>query len=235
MYADTGQHSDEDARLRVGCIRWQHDGMPIPGDSGEVLARDAVCLLDVPTHKTGTAFTKPADPLLGQAIEAWQAVRPDQPAILDPKTNEHAGFLFAFRARRVSKHYINEAITPMLWRKAGVPNADARGNITSHRPRSTIASQLYNAKGPMTLFELQNGSDTEPRKRPPTARRSPRTRRPGPTTTRATSPATSAPSRSSLTGTRSPPAPPRTATRGSTTPLATAGAPTPSSSSVSAA
>ncbi|WP_412566704.1 tyrosine-type recombinase/integrase [Streptomyces europaeiscabiei] len=150
-----GQRSDEVARLRVGCIRWQHDGLPIPGDSGEVLARDAVCLLDVPTHKTGTAFTKPVDPLLGEAIEAWQAIRPDQPAILDPKTNERVDFLFAFRARRVSKHYINETIIPMLCRKAGVPTADVRGNITSHRARSTIASQLYNAKEPMTLFELQ--------------------------------------------------------------------------------
>ncbi len=36
-----------------------------------------------------------------------------------------------------------------------MPTADARGNITSHRARSTIASQLYNAKEPMTLFELQ--------------------------------------------------------------------------------
>lgn len=150
-----GQRSDEVARLRVGCIRWQHDGMPIPGDSGEVLARDAVCLLDVPTHKTGTAFTKPVGPLLGQAIEAWQAVRPHQPAILDPKTNERADFLFAFRARRVSKHYINGTIIPMLCRKAGVPTADIRGNITSHRARSTIATQLYNANEPMTLFELQ--------------------------------------------------------------------------------
>ena len=43
----------------------------------------------------------------------------------------------------------------MLCRKAGVPDADVRGNITSHRARSTIASQLYNAKEPMTLFELQ--------------------------------------------------------------------------------
>jgi hypothetical protein len=30
-----------------------------------------------------------------------------------------------------------------------------RGPITSHRARSTIATQLYNAKEPMTLFELQ--------------------------------------------------------------------------------
>ena len=43
----------------------------------------------------------------------------------------------------------------MLCRQAGVPAADVRGNIASHRARSTIASQLYNAKEPMTLFELQ--------------------------------------------------------------------------------
>jgi Phage integrase family len=129
--------------------------MPIPGDSDEVLARDAVCLLDIPTHKTGTAFTKPVDPLVGKAIEAWQAVRPDQPKMLDRKTSEHANFLFAFRARHVGKTYINTAIIPSLCRKAGVPTADVRGNITSHRARSTIASQLYNAKEPMTLFELQ--------------------------------------------------------------------------------
>ena len=43
----------------------------------------------------------------------------------------------------------------MLCANAGVPAADVRGKITSHRARSTIASQLYNAKEPMTLFKLQ--------------------------------------------------------------------------------
>jgi hypothetical protein len=128
---------------------------PVPGDSGEVLARDAVCLLDIPAHKTGTAFTKPVDSLVGKAIEAWQAVRPAQPKMLDRKTGEHVDLLFAMRARRVANTYINATIIPSLCRKAGVPTADARGNITSHRARSTIASQLYNAKEPMTLFELQ--------------------------------------------------------------------------------
>ncbi|WP_228775580.1 tyrosine-type recombinase/integrase [Streptomyces sp. NRRL B-1677] len=106
--------------------------------------------------------TRPAPRSPSPSTRSWgrrsrpgQTVRPDQPAILDPKTNERADFLFAFRARRVSKHYINETIIPMLCRKAGVPTADVRGNITSHRARSTIASQLYNAKEPMTLFELQ--------------------------------------------------------------------------------
>ena len=151
----SGQRSDEIARLRVGCIRWQHDGTAITGDSDQVLARDAVCLLDVPAHKTGTAFTKPVDPILGQALDAWQAVRPAQPKFTDRRTGELADLLFAFRARKVSTSYINNTVIPVLCRKAGVPAADVRGNITSHRARSTIASQLYNAKEPMTLFELQ--------------------------------------------------------------------------------
>lgn len=47
-----GLRSNEIARLRLGCIRWQHDGAAIAGDSDHVLARDAICLLDVPTNKT---------------------------------------------------------------------------------------------------------------------------------------------------------------------------------------
>jgi hypothetical protein len=51
--------------------------------------------------------------------------------------------------------YINNTLVPILCKKAGVPPEDARGKITSHRARSTIASQLFNAKEPMSLFELQ--------------------------------------------------------------------------------
>ncbi len=120
-----------------------------------MLAEEAVCLLDVPVNKTGTAFTKPVDPLLGQAIEAWQRVRPAQPKTLEPKTAEQADILFAVRAQPVARSYLNRTIIPTLCAKAGVPPADVRGKITSHRARSTIASQLYNAKEPMTLFELQ--------------------------------------------------------------------------------
>jgi len=141
----TGLRSDEIVRLRVGCVRWQ------PGADGA----DRVCLLDVPAHKTGTPFTKPVDPLVGRAIEAWEAVRPVQPPLLDPRTGELVAMLFCGRAKRVASGYFNQALIPVLCRKAGVPRADARGRITSHRARSTIASQLYNAKEPMTLFELQ--------------------------------------------------------------------------------
>ena len=117
----SGLRSDEISRLRVGCIRWQHAGLPIPGDSREILAEDAVCLLDVPVHKTGTAFTKPVDPIVGQAIETWQARRPSQPKRLDRKTGEHVDMLFSVRAQPVAKDYINHTIIPALCAKAGVP------------------------------------------------------------------------------------------------------------------
>ncbi len=143
-----GQRSDEIARLRVGCIRWQ------PGDIG-VPSSEPVCLLDVPVHKTGSAFTKPVDPVVGRAIEAWEEVRPAQLPMADRKTGEHVALLFACRGVPVANTYINKTLIPMLCRKAGVEQGDVRGRITSHRARATIASQLYNAKEPMTLFELQ--------------------------------------------------------------------------------
>jgi integrase len=149
----SGLRSDEISRLRVGCVRWQHDTPPA-GDS-QPITGDAICLLDVPVHKTGTAFTKPVDPIVGHAIDTWQALRPAQPRRLDAKTGEHADLLFSVRAHPVAKAYINQTIIPALCAKAGVPAADVRGNITSHRARSTIATQLYNAKEPMTLAELQ--------------------------------------------------------------------------------
>jgi integrase len=150
-----GLRSDEINRLRVGCVRWQHDGIAVRADAPDILATDAVCLLDIPVNKTNTAFTKPVDPLLGQAIETWQTLRPPQPKSIDRKTSEHVDMLFAVRAHPVARFYINRTIIPALCRKAGVPDTDVRGKITSHRARSTIATQLYNAKEPMTLFELQ--------------------------------------------------------------------------------
>lgn len=63
--------------------------------------------------------------------------------------------LFAYRGRRIGKHYLNNGLIPLLCRKAGVPVEDTRGRITCHRGRSTIATHLFNAREPMSLFELQ--------------------------------------------------------------------------------
>lgn len=144
-----GLRRDEIRRLRLGCVRW---------DTGTPAAENAdqrVCLLDVPVNKTNTAFTKPVDAHLGLEVEAWERVRPPQPDFFDGKTGEWVQLLFAYRGRRLGAGFINHSLIPLLCEKAGVPTSDARGRITSHRARATIASQLYNAKEPLTLFELQ--------------------------------------------------------------------------------
>lgn len=144
-----GLRVDEIQRLRVGCTRenWTADAQPANAA--------AVCNLDVPVNKTSQAFTKPVDEIVGESIRAWEAQRPDQPPAIDEKTGEVVDFLFAYRGKRFAKDYINKTLVPILCKKAGVPSEDARGNITSHRARSTIASQLFNGKEPMSLFELQ--------------------------------------------------------------------------------
>jgi integrase len=149
-----GLRSNEILRLRVGCVRWHKEDVTVPS-TGEILPRDAVCLLDIPVNKTGTAFTKPVDRIVGEAISDWEKVRPRGARLTDWKTGELVDFLFLMRSALVGKDYLNNTLIPILCNKAGVPVADVRGNITSHRARSTIASQLFNAREPMTLFELQ--------------------------------------------------------------------------------
>lgn len=60
----------------------------------------------------------------------------------------------------MADRYINETLILILCHKAGIPKADAKGNITSHRARSTIASQLFNAKEPMHFSSCKSGLDT---------------------------------------------------------------------------
>lgn len=60
-----------------------------------------------------------------------------------------------YRGRGLGKHYINQSLIPLLCHKANMPQADSRGAITSHRARSTIATQLANAEQGMSLTDLQ--------------------------------------------------------------------------------
>lgn len=141
-----GLRRDEILRMRCGCIRWQ---------TSEEDAGRRICLLDVPVSKTYVAFTKPVDPIVGEYIEQWENVRNTQPLHEDPKTGESVHFLFMHRGKRINGRYINDSLIPLLCKKAGIPEQDARGRITSHRARATIASQLYNAREPLDIFELQ--------------------------------------------------------------------------------
>ena len=70
----SGLRRNEIARLRVGCIRWQ---------SGEEKVNEQpVCFLHVPVNKTGTAFSKPVDGVVGRAVELWEHMRPPSPPLL---------------------------------------------------------------------------------------------------------------------------------------------------------
>lgn len=149
-----GLRKNEFCRLRVGCTRWQRDDLVVPGTE-RILPKDAVCWLDVPVNKTSGAFTKPVDRIVGESVAAWETLRPEQPPRLDAKTGESVHYLFSFRAGRVGEEFINKSLIPMLCRKAGLPMSDARGHLTSHRARATMASMLHNAREGMSLFDIQ--------------------------------------------------------------------------------
>ena len=145
-----GLRKDEIARLRIGCARRQTRGAGVDRNEGA-----SVCLLDVPANKTSGAYTKPVHGAVREMIEAWQELRPTMHAVTDEKTGEVFQVLFGYRGRAMGSGILNHSLIPMLCRKAGVPGTDVRGPITSHRARSTIATQLYNAKEPMSLLALK--------------------------------------------------------------------------------
>lgn len=146
----SGLRNDEIRRLRVGCIQL-HLGV----DADPLESEGATCLLDVPAHKTGGQFIKPVARLLGDAIRTWETKRPQQPSMIDRRTREKVDFLFLYRGKPLGDDYINHALIPMLCEKVGLPCEDHLGRITSHRARATIATQLGNAREPMSLLELQ--------------------------------------------------------------------------------
>ncbi|MFB4273413.1 tyrosine-type recombinase/integrase [Nonomuraea sp. GTA35] len=144
-----GLRIDEIRRLELDCVIWDetHDE-----DTGET---HQICLLRVPQNKTSGPFSKPVDPIVGQLIEAWKLVRPAQPDIADRKTGRLRQHLFTHRGQLVGSAYLNNKIIPALCAKARIPESDSRGALTSHRARTTIATQLLNAREPLTLADLQ--------------------------------------------------------------------------------
>jgi hypothetical protein len=102
-------------------------------------------------HASGIDCTAPQWAACGERWHATSALTPRGPR---HRAHDH-GQGQAAAGRRAPPDHRAGTIIPALCAKAGVPTADVRGNIISHRAQSTIASQLYNAKEPMTLFELQ--------------------------------------------------------------------------------
>jgi integrase len=154
VWVYSGLRSDEIRRLRLGCIRWQREDVTIP-ETGAVLPKEATCFLTVPTNKTTASFQKPVNPIVGHRINEWEWVRASgQPARGDRKTGSKMEYLFAHRGKSLGKEYLNARLIPLLCERAGIPRADERGAITSHRARATLATLLYNAPEGLSIFEL---------------------------------------------------------------------------------
>lgn len=154
VWVYSGLRSDEILRLRLGCIRWQRENAMVP-ETGEVLPQEATCFLTVPTNKTTATFQKPVNPIMGHRINEWERVRASgQPARGDRKTGTKMEYLFAHRGKSLGKEYLNKTLIPLLCQRAGIPRADERGAITSHRARATLATLLYNAPEGLSIFEL---------------------------------------------------------------------------------
>jgi Phage integrase family len=153
VWTHAGLRQNEIARLHVGCARLQAD--PIVDDkTGKIIAPETLCYLDVPAGKTFTAFTKPVSAIVRQYVSEWEAIRPEQPTLLDVKTGERVRFLFQYRGKLIGSSTINQTIVPMLCAKAGLPLEDSRGKITSHRGRASAVTALASVPQGMSLIEL---------------------------------------------------------------------------------
>lgn len=139
-----GLRANELRRLRVGCIHWERH------------TEREICWLSVPPSKSGSSLVRPVDRALGEAVQAWEAERLATQLALDTKTGEEVHFLFQYHEQLIGVHFLNKTLIPLLCTKAGIPQEDSRGRITSHRARATIASQLANAPEPMPLLALQD-------------------------------------------------------------------------------
>jgi integrase len=144
LWIASARRPNELARLRVGCIRrdWDpamldEDGLPLPGQEAQI------CYLHIPTGKTKGPYWVPIPKYAADAVDHWEQERPrNQPKQVDPKDNTLVDFLFCVRGKRMGERYINDTLIPALCRRAGVETSDARGTITGHRARSTIATIL---------------------------------------------------------------------------------------------
>jgi integrase len=94
-----GLRSNELRRLEKDCIRWEFSLLETNAEG----AQPSICYLMVPTNKYKPEFRKPVAGEVGKALEAWLAVRPTQPAILDPKTLHLEDKLFCVRGRLIGE------------------------------------------------------------------------------------------------------------------------------------
>jgi integrase len=97
LWLFAGLRSSELRRLERDCVRWEYSLLETNPEG----VQPSICYLTVPTNKYQPEFRKPVAGEVGKAVEAWLAVRPDQPAIVDPKTMHREDKLFCVRGRLI--------------------------------------------------------------------------------------------------------------------------------------
>lgn len=157
VWTHTGLRCNEIMRLAVGCAHAQTND--VVHDDGTTVPAGTLSYLDIPASKTFKAFVKPVASVVKERIDAWTLERPvNQAALFDERTGEKVHYLFQFRGKQIGKNVINNTIIPMLCAKAGIPQEDSRGQITSHRGRASAVTALASVPQAMSLIELMQWS-----------------------------------------------------------------------------
>jgi integrase len=154
VWTHAGLRSDEIVRLAVGSIVPQTEPIVDDETAEIVVPAGALAYMTVPPSKHAPAFRKPVHRNVLEAVAAWETVRPPGCALPDRRTGEKVDLLFSVRGGRLYPQYLNETIIPALIRRAGVPESDAKGAITSHRGRASVATLLVNGESGMSIIEL---------------------------------------------------------------------------------
>jgi len=150
LWVTSARRPNEIGRLRVGCVRRDWEPAMRDEDGLSVADDNQFTYLHVPSGKTRGPFWVPIPPYTADAVAAWEQERPaGQAPLLDRKDRALVDFLFSYRGRRLGTSWINAVLIPILCRRANVPEADARGALTAHRGRSTIATLLRRAGVPL--------------------------------------------------------------------------------------
>jgi site-specific recombinase XerD len=136
-----------DPFARIGLTLLRGTGIRL----GELLDLELDCVWDsashgswlkVPIGKLGTERTVPLDAETLSALDEWMTQRGPQRALLNPRTQRPADFLFVERGRRPTayrlRHGLDEAATA-----AALHGRDARPlHVTPHQLRHTYATSL---------------------------------------------------------------------------------------------
>lgn len=157
IWTHAGLRQNELMRLTAGCIIPQSED--INRDDGSTIPAGTLCYLNVPAGKTSKAFVKPVSAVVKKYVDIWLAERPEeQAALTDERTGEKVRFLFQYRGKPVGRDIINRTVIPVLCARAGVPEEDSRGPITSHRGRASAVTALASVPQGMSLYELMQWS-----------------------------------------------------------------------------